>query len=116
MEAELNGMHIVGIWLMVTGLILNTLVFTFSYYKVAVRLKELREEVVGDEKEDEEEKKRFPIVRFVIHFRKFLRELQEDNESKDNFELVMAFLKWILLLAICMILVGLLLFLCGFLF
>ncbi len=120
MEIDLNGIQALGIWLMVTGLVLNTFVFVFSYYKIAARIKELKKEVEGEDADEggvkkEEEKTHFPIIRFVVHFRKFVKELQEP-QAKENYELVIAFVKWTLLLGMSMIIIGLVLFLFGFLF
>jgi len=107
MELEINTMQLVGICLLITGLILNTVIFAFSYYKIVTYLKE---------KEDhkEEEKKSFPVIRFVFRFRKFLKELSE-GEKKESYVLIVAFLKWAIFLGLTMILIGLLLFLFGFL-
>lgn len=115
MEVDLNGTQAIGVWMIVTGLILNTIIFVFSYYKIAARWKEMKEEMEGDEKKSEEEKKRFPIVRFIFHFRKFIKEVQ-DTDTKENFELVITFIKWTLLLGISLIVIGVLMFLFGFLF
>lgn len=122
---ELNTLQLIGIWLMVTGLILNTVIFIFSYYKVVARLKQNEDETEDDDKEKEadgsdsatekkEEKKSFPIIRFVFHFRKILKDLTV-KEKRENFELIIAFLKWALFFAVGMIAVGLVLFLVGFL-
>ena len=126
MEMELNTLQLVGIWLMVTGLILNTVIFVFSYYKVVARLKRNEDETEGDHKDDKEnddsdsdgekkeEKKSFPIIRFVFHFRKILKDLTV-REKRENFELIIVFLKWALIFAVGMIAAGLVLFLAGFL-
>ena len=92
---------------MVTGLVLNTAIFIFSYYKIVTVINEQQEKKGY-------EKKSFPVIRFIFRFRKVLKELTED-EQEHNFELVISFLKWTLLVAVVMIIVGLLLFLVGFL-
>lgn len=107
---------------MVTGLILNTVIFVFSYYKVVSRLKRNEDETEEEdiEKEEEtgkkkEEKRSFPILRFVFHFRKILKDLTV-KEKRENFELIIAFLKWALFFAVGLIAVGLVMFLVGFAF
>jgi hypothetical protein len=107
MEFELNTMQLVGICLLVTGLILNTVIFSFSYYKIVAYLKE-------KEGHQEAEKKSFPLIRFAFRFRNFLKELN-NGEKKESYILIVAFLKWAIFLALAMILIGLLLFLFGFL-
>lgn len=119
MEASLTMTQLIGIWLMVTGLVLNTIVFIFSYYKVVSRLKQNEDETEEEEDKDDdgkpkEEKHSFPIIRFVFHFRKILKDLTV-KEKRENFELIVSFLKWALFLAVGMIAVGLVLFLIGFL-
>ncbi len=106
MEFEINAVQWIGICLMVTGLGLNTAIFIFSYYKIVTVIQEQQEKRGY-------EKKSFPVIRFIFRFRKVLKELTEDEEQ-HNFELVIAFLKWTLLLAVVMIILGLLLFLIGF--
>ncbi len=112
MEFEVNAVQWIGICLMITGLILNTAIFIFTYYKIVAVIHQQQEE---DDKNKEKEKKSFPIIRFIFRFRKVLKELTE-GEEHQNFELIVAFLKWTLLLAVIMIILGLLLFLVGFLF
>lgn len=112
MEFEVNAVQWVGICLMVIGLVLNTAIFIFSYYKIVAVIHQQQEEA---DKDKEHEKKSFPVIRFIFRFRKVLKEISE-GESGENFELIIAFLKWTLLLAVMMIILGLLLFLCGFLF
>jgi hypothetical protein len=109
MDIEINIAQLVGMLLIVIGLILNTLIFVFSYYKIVSHLKQLNEE------KEAKKKKSFPIIRFIFRFRKVLKEIT-DGDKKENYELVIAFLKWTLLLGTIMILGGLLLFLIGFFF
>ncbi|MNK01861.1 hypothetical protein D3C87_196730 [compost metagenome] len=108
MEFEVNAVQWIGICLMVIGLVLNTAIFIFSYYKIVAVLQK-------EQDEKGYEKKSFPVIRFIFRFRKVLKELTE-GEEKQNFELIIAFLKWTLLIAVVMIVLGLLLFLFGFLF
>jgi|GEM_PF-6618647 len=112
MDVEINIAQLTGVLLMVVGLVLNTLIFVFSYYKIVAHIKEL-----NDEKEEagEKEKKSFPIIRFIFRFRRVLKEIQ-DSETQERYDLVIAFLKWSLLVATIMIFGGLLLFLVGFFF
>lgn len=106
MEFEVNAVQWIGICLMITGLVLNTAIFIFSYYKIVTVIHEQQEKKGY-------EKKSFPVIRFIFRFRKVLKELTED-EHEQSFELIITFLKWTLLLAVIMIIVGLLLFLIGF--
>jgi hypothetical protein len=108
MEFEVNAVQWIGICMMVTGLVLNTAIFVFSYYKIVSVIREQQEKKGY-------EKKSFPVIRFIFRFRKVLKELTEEDQE-HNFELVIAFLKWTLLIAIVMIVAGLLMFLGGFLF
>jgi hypothetical protein len=108
MEFEVNAVQWIGICFMVTGLVLNTAIFIFSYYKIVTVIHEQQEKKGY-------EKKSFPVIRFVFRFRKVLKELTE-GEEEHNFELVISFLKWTLLLAVILIILGLVLFLVGFLF
>ncbi|AEA42542.1 hypothetical protein [Fluviicola taffensis] len=112
MEIEINTGQLIGILLMIVGLSLNTLIFAFSYYKIVAHLKEL-----SDKKEEEEgeTKKSFPVIRFIFRFRKILQEIQ-DSETKERYDLVISFLKWMLLVTTIMIFGGLILFLVGFFF
>jgi len=112
MEFEVNAVQWIGICLMIIGLVLNSAIFIFSYYKIVAVIHQQQEE---NDKNKEHEKKSFPVIRFVFRFRKVLKELTE-GEEHQNFELVITFLKWTLLLAVIMIILGLLLFLVGFLF
>jgi len=108
MEFEVNAVQWIGICMMVTGLVLNTAIFVFSYFKIVSVIREQQEKKGY-------EKKSFPVIRFIFRFRKVLKELTE-GEEEHNFELVIAFLKWTLLIAVVMIVAGLLMFLGGFLF
>lgn len=108
MEFEVNAVQWIGICMMVTGLVLNTAIFVFSYYKIVSVIREQQEKKGY-------EKKSFPVIRFIFRFRKVLKELTEEDQE-HNFELVIAFLKWTLLIAVVMIVAGLLMFLGGFLF
>ncbi|MDF3026968.1 MAG: hypothetical protein K0S23_1275 [Fluviicola sp.] len=110
MEFEVNAVQWIGICLMVVGLMLNTAIFIFSYYKIVAVIHQQQED-----NEKEHEKKSFPVIRFIFRFRKVLKEISE-GEKGENFELIIAFLKWTLLLAVVMIILGLLLFLVGLLF
>ena len=114
MEMNINIVQFVGIWLMVTGLIINTIVFIFSYFKVISRLKKNEDDTEGEEKE-EEKKKSFPIIRMVFHFRRIIKDAMSE-EKRENFELIVAFLKWILFVAVGLIAVGLVMFFIGFFF
>lgn len=107
MEFEVNAVQWIGICMMVIGLVLNSAIFVFSYYKIVSVIREAQEKKGY-------EKKSFPVIRFVFRFRKVIKELTEEDQE-HNFELVIAFLKWTLLLAIVMIVIGLLMFLGGFL-
>jgi hypothetical protein len=108
MEFEVNAVQWIGICLLITGLVLNTAIFIFSYYKIVAVIHEQQEKKGY-------EKKSFPVIRFIFRFRKVLKEITEE-EHEQNFELIISFLKWTLLIAVVMILLGLLLFLIGFLF
>ena len=108
MEFEVNAVQWIGICFMVTGLVLNTAIFIFSYYKIVAVIRQ-------EQEEKGYEKKSFPVIRFVFRFRKVIKELTE-GEEHQHFELVISFLKWSLLLAVVMIILGLLMFLLGFLF
>lgn len=110
MEFEVNAVQWVGICLMVVGLILNTVIFIFSYYKIVAVIREQQKK-----DDSEHEQKHFPLIRFIFRFRKVLKEVTE-GEKEADFELIIAFLKWTLLIAVVMIVFGLLLFLTGFLF
>jgi hypothetical protein len=109
MDLKINHIQLVGILLLIVGLILNSLIFLFSYYKLVAHVKQKSEEKKG------KLKKNFPVIRFVFRFRKVLKDIQ-DEEKKESYELVVTFLKWVLLLAIILTLVGLLLFSIGFFF
>ncbi len=108
MEFEINAVQWIGICMMVVGLVLNTAIFVFSYYKIVSVIREHQDKKGY-------EKKSFPIIRFVFRFRKVIKELTEEEEEQ-NFELIIAFLKWTLLIAVLMIVLGLLMFLVGFFF
>lgn len=110
MEFEVNAVQWIGICLVVVGLVLNTAIFIFSYYKIVSVIHQQQEK-----DNEENEKKSFPVIRFIFRFRKVLKEISE-GEKGENFELIIAFLKWTLLLAVIMIILGLILFLTGFLF
>ncbi len=104
----------IGIWLMVTGLIINTIVFIFSYFRVISRLKKNEDDTEGEEKE-EEKKKSFPIIRMIFHFRGIIKDAMSE-EKRENFELIVTFLKWVLFAAVGLIAIGLLMFFVGFFF
>lgn len=112
MDVEINIAQLTGVLLMVVGLVLNTLIFVFSYYKIVAHIKQLNDK---KEEEGEKEKKSFPVIRFIFRFRRVLKEIQE-SETQERYDLVIAFLKWSLLVATIMIFCGLLLFLIGFFF
>jgi len=114
MEMKINMVQFIGIWLMVTGLIMNTIVFIFSYYKVISRLKKNEDDTESEEK-DAEKKKSFPIIRMVFHFRRIIKDAMTE-EKRENFELIVVFLKWVLFVAVGLIAVGLVMFFVGFFF
>ena len=108
MEFEVNAVQWIGICMMMIGLVLNTTIFIFTYYKIVAVIREQQDKKGY-------EKKSFPLIRFIFRFREVLKEYTE-GEQEHNFELVLAFLKWTLLIAVVMIVAGLLMFLGGFLF
>ena len=107
MEVQVSAIQWLGICLTFVGLTLNSTIFIFTYYKILAVIQ------MEEEERERDKDKSFPIIRMVFRFRAVLKELAE-KQDKRNFELIVVFIKWTLMIAVLMTVLGILLFLIGF--
>ena len=113
MKVELDSLQLFGIWFMLTGLVLHSIIFLIAYVKIATELTPDNEE---EKKEgDEEDKKGFPIVRFIIKFRKVIKTVMNE-EKREEYKRMLSIVDWTIISAFGMIILGFVMVLAGTVF
>jgi hypothetical protein len=110
MKMEVDSVQLVGIWLMLTGIVLHSIIFLATYIKIATHLTPDDEE--EQKKEKEEEEKGFPIIRFIVKVRQVLKVVMSE-ERREQVKRILSILDWIIISAFGLIIVGFLVILIG---
>jgi len=110
MKIEVDSVQLVGIWLMITGIVLHSIIFLATYIKIATHLAPDDEE--EEKKEKEEEEKGFPILRFIMKVRQVLKIVMSE-EKRQQVKRILSIIDWIIISAFSLIIVGFLVILIG---
>ena len=113
MKVELDCIQLVGIWMMMAGLVLHSVVFLVAYVKIATHL--TPDDEVEKQKSEEEEKKGFPLLRFIFKTRKVLKTVM-DEEKREEVKRILSIVDWTIISAFCMIILGFVFVLAGTVF
>lgn len=112
-ELELDSLQLFGIWLMMAGLLLHSIIFLIAYVKIATELTPDNEQ---EQKEgEEEEKKSFPIFRFIGKLRKVLKTVMSEKR-REEFKRILSIVDWTIISAFGAIILGFFLILAGTVF
>ena len=113
MKVEVDSLQLFGLWLIMIGLLLHSIIFLVTYVKIATHLTPDTEE---EKKEgEEEEKKGFPIVRFIFKFRKVAKAVMNE-EKREEYKRILSIVDWTIISAFSMIILGFFLVLAGTVF
>lgn len=107
MKVEIDTVQLLGIWLMLSGLVLHSIIFLTAYVKIATHLTPDE-----DKKEEDDEDKGFPIIRFIVKVRQVLKVVMSE-EKREQVKRILSIIDWVIISAFGLVIVGFLLILIG---